>query len=70
MNKRVSRKRKHILLLGQKQTERDKTELTNRIARIDKTELNHLFETIYLLIFLTRQSHNRLSKQWNIYEQI
>ncbi len=32
--------------IGLKQTERDKTELTNQIARKDKTHLSHLFETI------------------------
>jgi hypothetical protein len=37
-----------VCVLGLKQTERDKTELTNEIARKDKTHLIHLFETIYL----------------------
>jgi hypothetical protein len=30
---------------GPKHTKKFNTELTNRIARIDKTELTHLFET-------------------------
>ena len=37
-----------FLILDPKQTEQDKTELTNEMLRNDKTEISHLFETIYL----------------------
>jgi hypothetical protein len=37
---------KRYVCLGPRQTEKDKTELTNGIARKVKTDLSHLFETI------------------------
>ena len=48
-------------------TKQFKTELTNEIARKDKTDLSRLKETTYLSIqLLMRQSFNSLIEQWNI----